>query len=118
MTNGKKGSLLVLALVPLLVGHTWLMLHWSFSDGERAGYVQKLSKKGWICKTFEGELTLVTLPGSVAEKFLFTVPDPAVAERINTTLGKKVALVYEQHRGILGTCFGDTGYFITDIKPL
>jgi hypothetical protein len=99
-----------------LAAYTWGVLHWSYSSGERAGYVQKLSKKGWLCKTWEGELALVSMPGTVAEKFPFTVHDDAVARRINETIGSRVALTYDQHVGIPSTCFGETGYFVTAIK--
>ena len=84
-------------LIAALAGYTWLTLHWAYSDGERAGYVQKLSRKGWLCKTWEGEMAMVTMPGTVAEKFAFTVPDNAVAAKLNASVGKRMALHYEQH---------------------
>jgi|SRR5579872_3167465 len=99
-----------------LVGFTWLTLHWSYAQGERAGYVQKLSRRGWVCKTWEGEMAMVTMPGTVAEKFYFTVPDAAVAAKLNANVGKRMALHYEQHRWIPTSCFGDTEYFVTDLR--
>jgi len=102
----------------LFVGYIWLMLNWSYSRGERAGWVQKLSEKGYLCKTWEGEMAIVTMPGSVPEKFLFTVRDVAVADKIKTVMGKRVALDYEEHIGLLFSCFGDTGYFISDVKVI
>ena len=102
----------------LLFAYTELMLHWSYSKGERAGYVQKLSKKGWICKTWEGEMALVTLPGTMAEKFAFSVRDDAVAERINQSVGTRVRLFYEQHIGLPTSCFGDTSYFIKEVAKV
>ncbi|HEV2286035.1 MAG TPA: hypothetical protein VGR80_08330 [Steroidobacteraceae bacterium] len=99
-----------------LAGFTYLMLHWSYSEGERAGYVQKLSRRGFICKTWEGEMAMVTMPGTVAEKFLFTVPSDAVAARINAAVGKRMALHYEQHKWLPTSCFGDTEYFITGVR--
>ena len=110
--------LALLVVLPLLglVAYTWLMLTWSFSSGERAGYVQKLSRKGWLCKTWEGEMALVSMPGTVAEKFPFTVRSDAIARQINDSIGAKVALTYEQHVGIPTTCFGETGYFVTAVK--
>ena len=106
-----------LALVFLgCAAYTWFVLTWSFSAGERAGYVQKLSRKGWLCKTWEGEMALVSMPGTVAEKFPFTVRSDEVARRINDTIGARVALTYEQHVGIPTTCFGETGYFVTAVK--
>ena len=102
--------------VLLLAGYTWMMLHWTYSSGERAGYVQKFSRKGWLCKTWEGEMALVSMPGTVAEKFYFTVRDDAVAARINESVGQRVSLNYRQHLGIPTRCFGDTQYFVDDVK--
>lgn len=101
-------------LIVLMAGWTWLTLNWSYSEGERAGYIQKLSKKGWLCKTWEGELALVTMPGAIPEKFTFTVPDDASAGRINALAGKRVVLRYQQHKFIPTNCFGDTEYFVVD----
>ena len=107
-------------LVPVvgLIIYTWIALSWSFSEGERAGYIQKLSKSGWVCKTWEGEMAMVTMPGAIPDKFLFSVRDEKVAERINKFAGKRVALVYEQHKGLPTSCFGDTEYFIVDVKAI
>ena len=110
------GFLLVLAV--LLALYTVIVLKWSYSSGERAGYMQKLSSKGFVCKTWEGELQLVAIPGSTPEKFLFSVRDDAVAQRINATMGKRVALTYEQHIGVPTSCFGETEYFVTDVKEV
>jgi hypothetical protein len=108
------GVLLVPALAFAL--YTWTTLTWSYSKGERAGYVQKFSKKGWICKTWEGELAMVSLPGAMPEKFYFSVRDDSVAARINQSLGKRVALTYNQHKGVPTSCFGETEYFVADVK--
>ena len=105
---------IVVLLIAALAGFTWVTLHWAYSEGERAGYVQKLSLKGWICKTWEGEMAMVTMPGTVAEKFDFTVRDPAVVSKINAHIGKRMDLHYEQHRFVPSSCFGETGYFVTD----
>ncbi len=109
---------LVVVAVLGLVGFTWVTLHWSYSEGERAGYVQKLSKKGFICKTWEGEMAMVTMPGTVAEKFLFTVPSDSVAAKLNANVGKRMALHYQQHKWIPSSCFGETEYFITDVRVM
>ena len=114
-------KLLKFVLVPLLVlallaaAWIWAALSWNYSEGERAGWVQKLSKKGWLCKTWEGELSLVSLPGSTAEKFLFTVHDDAVAADITRHIGKRVALHYEEKVGLPTTCFGETRHFVTAV---
>ena len=102
--------------VLLFIAYTWLVLSWSYSSGERAGYIQKFSHKGLLCKTWEGEMALVSMPGTVAEKFYFTVRDDQIAKQINESIGKRVALSYEQHIGVPSSCFGDTEYFIGAIK--
>lgn len=107
---------LVVLVSAIFAAYTWVVLHWSYSEGERAGFMQKLSKKGWVCKTWEGELSLVALPGAAPEKFLFTVRDDDVADKINQQVGQRVALTYEQHIGLPTTCFGDTEYFVTAVK--
>ena len=109
---------LLVAVVVLFALYTMATLKWSYSAGERAGYMQKLSSKGFVCKTWEGELQLVAVPGSTPEKFLFSVRDDAVAQRINATMGKRVALTYEQHIGVPTSCFGETEYFVTDVKEV
>ena len=105
----------VVVIALLVAAWFWAAWHWSFSTGERAGWVQKLSNKGWLCKTWEGELALVSLPGSTAEKFLFTVHDDAVAAQITKYIGKRVALHYEEKVGLPTTCFGETRHFVTGV---
>jgi hypothetical protein len=112
----RTSIVIVLMAVLGFVGWTWLSLTYDYSDGERAGYVQKLSRKGWICKTWEGELALVNLPGAMPEIFHFSVRDDAVAKRIQQSVGKRVALSYEQHIGIPTSCFGDTEYFVVNLQ--
>jgi len=110
---------LILVLGALLFGgYIWLMLHWAYASGERAGWVQKLSKKGYLCKTWEGEMAMVSLPGSVAEKFIFTIWDENAAQQVNANIGKRVSLSYEEHIGLPSSCFGDTNYFVTGVKVI
>jgi len=106
-------TLVVIAL--LVAGYFWAALSWSYSSGERAGWVQKFSHKGWICKTWEGELALVSLPGSSVEKFLFTVNDDAVAKELSAATGKRVTLHYEEKVGLPTSCFGDTRHFVSKV---
>ena len=107
-------------LLPFAVfaGYVFTSYNWSYASGERAGYVQKFSKKGWICKTWEGELAMVSLPGAMPEKFLFTVRDDAVAQHVNQTMGQRVSLRYDQHKGLPTSCFGETEYFVTSVRPV
>jgi hypothetical protein len=110
--------LILIALILLFVLYTWLALSFNYSEGERAGYVQKFSRKGWLCKTWEGELAMVNLPGAMPEIFRFSVRDDAVAARLNETMGRRVRLHYEQHKGVPTSCFGETEYFVTEVEPL
>jgi hypothetical protein len=109
-----------LLIVPLALAAAYfaVVLSWSYSDGERAGWVQKFSKKGWLCKTWEGEMALVTMPGAIPEKFLFTVRDEKVAEQINRVVGKRVTLHYEEKVGLPTTCFGETRHFVTGVSAV
>lgn len=120
----RKAKLITAAVVaaPILAfaTYTWSALTYSYSAGERGpGYVQKFSKKGWLCKTWEGELALLPLPGTFSpERFNFTVRDDVIAQYVNATLGKRVVLTYQQHKGIPTTCFGETEYFVTAVKVI
>ncbi|MBL8341952.1 MAG: hypothetical protein JNL30_10830 [Rubrivivax sp.] len=111
----KRLVLPLVVIVGLAALYFWAAWKWSYSSGERAGWVQKLSKKGWVCKTWEGELALVSLPGSTAEKFYFTIHDDHVAQQITRHMGKRVALHYEEKVGLPTSCFGETRHFITGV---
>jgi hypothetical protein len=113
-------SLIILSVTAIALFGLYIYgaLSWSYSTGERAGFLQKVSNKGWICKTWEGELSLVAMPGAAPEKFLFTVRDEAVAKKVNEAAGKRVTLNYEQHKGLPSSCFGDTEYFVVDVKEI
>jgi hypothetical protein len=114
----KRLILPLFVLIALVVAYFAVVLNWSYSNGERAGWVQKFSHKGWLCKTWEGELALVSMPGAAMEKFLFTVTDDAVAEQINRNMGRRVALHYDQRVGLPTSCFGDTRYYVDKILPV
>jgi hypothetical protein len=105
----------LLVIVLLAAAYFWLALQWSYSSGERAGWVQKFSHKGWVCKTWEGELALVSLPGSAVEKFYFTVHDDAAAKEISAATGKRVTLHYEEKVGLPTSCFGETRHFVNKV---
>ena len=109
--------LFALLLIPVVIIALWIWvsLGYTYSSGERAGYVQKISKKGWICKTWEGELAMANLPGSMPQIFAFTVRNDSIAKVIEQNAGKQVSLTYDQHRGVPTTCFGETEYFVTGV---
>jgi len=108
----------IVVLAALVAGYFAVVLKWSYSTGERAGWVQKFSSKGWLCKTWEGELALVSLPGTSVEKFQFTVRDDAIAAQINKVMGQRVSLHYEQKVGLPTSCFGETRYYVTGLSAM
>jgi len=109
---------LVVVPAALAGAYFFVVLKWNYSSGERAGWVQKFSKKGWLCKTWEGEMAMVTMPGSTPEKFMFTVWDDKVAERINRVMGKRVTLHYDEKIGLPTSCFGETRHFVTGVAAV
>lgn len=108
------GTLLLAALLFAL--YTWFTLTWSYSAGERAGNLQKFSRKGWVCKTWEGELALYIVGGMAPQIWHFSVRDAAVAERLLKAVGQNVRLQYEQHVGVPTSCFGDTEHYVTGLE--
>lgn len=122
MTLSRRAKLIIAAVLaaPILgfVLWTWASLGWVYSTGTRAGYVQKFSRKGFLCKTWEGELAMVAVPGSMPEKFYFTVRNDSVARRITAAMGDRVSLTYEQHVGVPTRCFGETEYYVTDVRAV
>ena len=109
----------IFVILPILVIAAWttIALSWSYSEGDRAGYIQKFSRKGWICKTWEGEIAMVNMPGQAQEKFQFSVRDDSIAREITRHMGNRVSLHYAEHPGIPLRCFGETDYFITGVRP-
>jgi len=120
--HGSRGGivailLLILAVFVVLIGgFLAFVLNWSFSDGDRAGVLQKFSRRGWLCKTWEGELAITTVPGVAPVIWNFSVRDDAAAEQLRSAVGQWVVLHYREHRGVPTTCFGETGYFVDSVK--
>lgn len=117
----QRRSLLAIATaliaVPVLLFSLYagLATHIAYSSGERAGILQKLSRKGWVCKTWEGELAMTTVPGVAPVMWDFTIRDDAVARQVGAAMGKRVVLRYREHRGVPTTCFGETGYYVDSV---
>ena len=107
-----------LLLVPLLLFgiYTFFVVSWSYSEGERAGTLQKFSRKGWLCKTWEGELALYVVGGVAPQIWYFTVRDESIVRNMSNAVGQKVQLHYSEHRGVPTDCFGDTPYWVDQVK--
>ena len=114
-TGSILGGILLVAL--LLCGlYLWLVLSWPYSEGERAGILQKFSSKGWVCKTHEGELAISIVPGVTPVIWYFSARDESILPALNGALGKRVVLHYREHRGLPTSCFGETNYFVTGVR--
>jgi hypothetical protein len=107
-------------VIPVLIFAVWaaITLHYTYSAGDRAGYLLKLSERGWACKTWEGELQMAAIPGAAPEKFQFTIRSDSLATEANKLAGREVVVHYEQHKGVPSSCFGDTEYFITAVRAV
>jgi hypothetical protein len=119
-THWGKLTLVAVVLVPATLFAIWsaITLAFTFSAGERVGYVQKLSRKGWVCKTWEGELQMSNIPGSAPILFQFSVRSDSLARAIEAIAGRRVSLSYEEHPGVPTSCFGETPYFVTGVREV
>jgi hypothetical protein len=112
--------LLALFAVPavLFALWSWVALAYTYSEGDRAGYVQKFSKKGWLCKTWEGELSMINIPGAAPERWQFSVRSDSIARIVLDNMGNRVSLKYAEHRGVPTSCYGETPYFVNGVRPV
>jgi len=106
----------ILVLLFLAAGGLVVAFNFSYSDGNRAGYIQKFSRKGWLCKTHEGELAMSTVPGTAPVLWEFSVSDETVAAQLTKLTGKRLVLHYKEFRYLPTTCFGDTAYFVDRVE--
>ncbi len=121
-TTSKKVTLVligfIIAALLIFAAYCWITLSFSYSEGERAGYLQKFSKRGWICKTWEGEILLTALPGTIPEKFEFSVRNDEVAKQLTAAAGKRLLITYSQHKGVPTQCFGETEYYADKVQVI
>jgi len=123
MTDAVKGKrrwgliALGIVVIPVLLFSIYAgaALNWAYSEGERAGVLQKFSHKGWVCKTWEGEIAMTTVPGVAPVMWNFTVRDDQVAKQMSSAVGQRVVLHYQEHRGVPTNCFGETAYFVDSV---
>jgi hypothetical protein len=114
-----RGILIIVAVAATLaVAWTWLAYSWAYSEGERAGILQKFSKKGWLCKTYEGEIAQYVVGGVAPQIWYFSVRDDELAERLFKDVGQNVQVRYTEHRGLPTSCFGDTPHFAVSVTPI
>ncbi|MDQ2930375.1 MAG: hypothetical protein M3Y05_06090 [Gemmatimonadota bacterium] len=117
--RGKIVLWFVTLIIVVVLGFSawaWSTLHYAYSTGNRAGFVQKFAQKGWLCKTWEGQIAMANLPGTTPEMFDFSVRSDSIAKLITQSMGQRVDITYEQHSGVPTSCFGETQYFVTGIR--
>jgi hypothetical protein len=108
---GRTLGVLLLLVVVIGALWTWFSLSWSYSEGERAGVLQKFSKKGWLCKTYEGELAQYVVGGVAPQIWYFSTRDENLAKQFSAAVGEQIRLHYTEHRGVPTSCFAETPYF-------
>ena len=121
-SSGKKWLLILLLVLIAGFGITYLIFNFTYSEGNRAGVLIKFSKKGYVFKTYEGELNiggLGNIPNTAQMNQIwdFSVRDNSVADSLMKLEGKKVSLHY---REVLKNFVwdGDTKYFVDGIKQI
>ena len=115
---GKIGLILLAVLILAPVLWTWFSLSWAYSEGERAGILQKFSKKGWICKTYEGELALYIVGGVAPQIWYFSTRDEDLARELSQAVGQQIRLHYSEHRGVPTNCFAETPHFAQSFQRI
>jgi len=118
--NWGKLTLVILLGVPAAGLSIWtaVAMTYTYSSGERAGFVQKMSRKGWLCKTWEGTLYTDIARGFRSDSFNFTTRSDSIAQLVDSLSGKRVAVRYDQHVGLPTSCLGDSQYFVTGIRAI
>jgi hypothetical protein len=118
----RKISIIAALVILLILG---LFLYWkyfyTYSDGYRAGLLQKFSRKGTLFKTYEGEIILSSIKGNsnvaiASEKFLFSVTSDSLAASMDTLQGQNVIVHYRQKNAPL-FWRGDSPYIVDGVKP-
>ncbi len=103
-----KKFLFAVILIIIVCGglFTYWRFYYSFGEGNKAGLLIQFMKKGYVFKTYEGEIIQAGLKSypsvPVATKdFTFSVADPAVADSLMGYEGKEVVLHYTEYFGAL-----------------
>ena len=121
-STGKAVRRTIVGIVLLGLGvfalYTWGALTYVYAEGEHAGYLVRVARRGAICKTWEGEIDTAPVPGAVPEKIYFSVRSDAVAHELDRYIGHHVKLRYERHVGVPTSCFGETEFFVSGVTPV
>ncbi len=106
--SGFKKFMRIFVFILLLLAGVifWWKYYYTYSDGYRSGLLQKLSHKGNVMKTYEGELVMSSVSSTsnvalASEKFYFSIANDSLAKALMNLEGKRVRLHYEQKNGKL-----------------
>ena len=117
----KKFLLYFLFIVVLLFGSfVYWKYFFTYSEGYRAGLLQKFSLKGNVFKTYEGEMILSSVQSNTnvaiaSEKFYFSVTDKSVAIQLEKVQGESIVVHYREKNGTL-PWKGDKTYFVDSVR--
>ena len=102
----------ILLVIVLIAG---MLIYWFFfnvfSEGERKGTLVKLTKKGNVFKTIEGEMWMSCRQVMNAEKFFFSVTDEALSDSLMKMQDECVSVTYKQYRRSI-SWRGDSKYVV------
>ena len=107
---------LLVIVIAMLAAWAAFSLSWAYSEGDRAGVLQKFSRKGWLCKTYEGELALYIVGGVAPQIWHFSTRDEALAKQLANAVGNNIQVHYTEHRGVPTNCFAETPYFARSFR--
>ncbi len=120
--TGRKVLLIILAVLILATAIAFLVFNFTYSEGSRAGVVIKFSKRGYVMKTYEGELNMGgmgNIPNTAQMNMIwnFSVKDKTVADKLMELEGRKVSLHYKE---IIQNMpwQGDTKYFVDGVEVI
>jgi hypothetical protein len=120
--RGVKRTFFVILTLFLVISaiFVYVKYFYTYSDGYRAGLLQKFSHKGNLIKTYEGEMILSSVTGNsnvaiASEKFYFSVTDKKLADQLDTIQGQMVIVHYLQKNGTL-FWHGESPYLVDEVK--
>jgi len=118
--SGRKIIIIITLVIVVILSLFFLIANYTYSEGNRAGVVVKFSKKGYLLKTYEGELNMGgmgNLPNTAQQNMLwqFSVREQSVADTLMNLEGRKVSLHYKE---IIKNMpwQGETEYFVDGVK--
>lgn len=111
---------LLVIIVLTVISIVYVKYFYTYSEGYRAGLLQKFSHKGAIFKTFEGEMILSSVSSTrdvaiASDKFLFSVINKSLVRQFDTLQGSTVIVHYKQ-KNAKAFWRGDSEYLVDSVR--